>query len=203
MTIGHLQNHMRLQAQILGEQYAKPRLGLISAYDPNTYAAKVRIQPDDVETGWLPVLTPWVGAGWGLHAPPTPGDQVLVVFQEGSVENGVVVGARYNNVERPLPAPSGELWLVHQSGAFVKLTTDGKLTLNDQAGSSVVLNGDGTGTMSFSGGLTLNANTIVNGDLHATGTVTGDADVVFAGKSALTHTHGGVQGGTANTQKPN
>jgi uncharacterized protein involved in type VI secretion and phage assembly len=105
------------------------RFGLVSSFDPSAYAARVMIQPENVLSGWLPVLSAWVGAGWGMAAPLTPGAQVLVIAQEGDAEQGVIVGAVWSAVDQPLPAPAGELWLQHQSGSFLKLHSDGTIAL--------------------------------------------------------------------------
>jgi phage gp45-like len=56
---------------------------------------------------------------------PEPGDQVLVVPQEGDIEQGIIIGACYSRVQRPPAAQSGEFWLVHKSGSFIKLGNDG------------------------------------------------------------------------------
>jgi len=105
------------------------RFGLVSSFDPSAYAARVLIQPENVLSGWLPILSVWVGAGWGLAAPLTPGAQVLVIAQEGDAEQGVIVGAVWSAVDQPLSAPAGELWLQHQTGSFLKLHNDGTIAL--------------------------------------------------------------------------
>jgi len=106
------------------------RFGLVSSFDPNAYAARVLMQPENVLSGWLPIISAWVGAGWGLAAPLTPGDQVLVIAQEGSSEHGVILGGVWSVTDKPLPAPAGELWLQHQTGSFVKLLNDGTIMLS-------------------------------------------------------------------------
>ena len=75
-------------------------------------------------------MSPWVGAGWGMSCPPAPGDQVLVLAQEGDAEHGIVVGRAFSNAASAPPAPSGELWLVHQSGSFLKLQNDGTVQMS-------------------------------------------------------------------------
>jgi len=105
------------------------RFGLVASFDPAAYAARVLIQPENVLSGWLPVLSTWVGAGWGLAAPLTPGAQVLVIAQEGDSEQGVIIGAVWSAVDTPMAAPAGELWLQHQSGSFIKLHNDGSIAL--------------------------------------------------------------------------
>lgn len=131
--MNQLMNTMRAQAALASSGRASVRLGIVSSYDHANYCAKVRVQPEDTETGWLPVTSPWIGNGWGMFAPPTPGDLVEVQFQEDSFEAGFVVGRFYNDSDRPLDVPSGEFWLVHQSGSFIKLMNDGKLLVNGHA----------------------------------------------------------------------
>jgi phage baseplate assembly protein gpV len=118
-------NAMKAQAGALDQAQGQARFGLVASVDPAAATARVTLQPEGVLTGWLPVLSPWIGAGWGMSCPPSPGDQVLVLAQEGDAEHGVIVGRAFSDA-RPAPAaPAGELWLVHQSGSFIKLVADG------------------------------------------------------------------------------
>lgn len=135
MSAGHqrLFGAMREQAAAVGRQRAITRLGTIDSFNPATYAAKVALQPEGTVTGWLPVATLWVGNGWGLFAPPSRGDQVTVEFQEGSWDAGIVLGRLFSVKAAPQAVPSGELWLVHQTGGAVKLTNDGKVLVNSTA----------------------------------------------------------------------
>src|SRR6202042_667734 len=77
---------------------AQPRLGVIASSNSQTAMAKVLLQPEGVLTGWLPVLTQWVGSGWGMSCPPSPGDQVLIIPQEGDAQHGLIVGRLYSNL---------------------------------------------------------------------------------------------------------
>lgn len=129
--MNQIQNIMRREAGQVQNTKAFPRRGIVTSYDPNRYAAKVRIQPEDVETGFLPIGTPWVGNGWGLLCPPTSGDEVDVHFQEGGKNAAYITLRFYGDAALPPGvAPSGEFWLVHKSGGFLKLTNDGKVSLN-------------------------------------------------------------------------
>jgi phage gp45-like len=125
-----LLNALKAQAAALDASRGQPRFGVVTSVDPARYAARVSLQPEGVVTGWLPILSPWVGAGWGLACLPSPGTQVFVVSQEGAAEHGVVVGAAWSDAARAPGAPAGEIWLVHQSGSFLKLCNDGKLYVN-------------------------------------------------------------------------
>jgi uncharacterized protein involved in type VI secretion and phage assembly len=194
-----IKNMMRREAERSDTQRAQPRRAIVSAYDPNRYAAKVIIQPEGFETGFIPIGAEWVGSGWGLYCPPTPGDEVEVNFQEGG-KNAPYIGKRfYGNEAPPLAVPSGEFWLIHKSGSLIKLTNDGKLTIEDKAGSFLTLNADGTAT--------LKANLTVQGSIVATGDISdqngADGTVAHIRTVYDTHTHSGVQTGGGNTGTPN
>jgi len=150
------------------------RFGLVSSFDPSAYAARVMMQPENVLSGWLPILSAWVGAGWGLAAPLSPGDQVLVLAQEGHSEQGVIVGCVWSAVDAPMPAPAGELWLQHQSGSFLKLLNNGTISL--QAGT-----------------VNVNGNLVVTGDISD---LNGAHGTMAALRDAHdNHTHADPQGG--------
>jgi phage baseplate assembly protein V len=118
-------NALKAHAAALDRAQGQPRFAVVASVDPARYAARVTLQPEGVLTGWLPILSAWVGAGWGMACPPQPGDQVLVLAQEGDADNGVVVGCAFSDGARTPGAPPGELWLVHASGSFLKLRSDG------------------------------------------------------------------------------
>jgi phage baseplate assembly protein gpV len=118
-------NALKSQAAAMDRAQGQPRFGVVASVDAARYAARVKLQPENVLTGWLPILSPWVGAGWGVVCPPSPGDQVLVLPQEGDAENGVIVGSSFSDAHRAPQAPLGEIWLVHASGSFLKLASDG------------------------------------------------------------------------------
>jgi phage baseplate assembly protein gpV len=120
-----LLNTLKAHAASMDRAIGQPRFGLVTSVDPARYAARVALQPEGILTGWLPVLSSWTGPGWGAVCLPQPGQQVLIVPQEGDAENGVIVGASFSDAARPPAAPAGELWLVHSSGAALKLRSDG------------------------------------------------------------------------------
>lgn len=222
-----LSNTMRQQAELYSGSIAQPGTGEVSSYDPNKYSVKVTMQPSGIESGWIPLSALAVGAGFGVVSGPNIGDMVKVEYTGGSTR-APKIGGRFFSAKNPaLPVPSGEHWLVHSSGAFVKLTNDGKVTVSDKAGSTIVFNGDGTGTMTFANGLAINANTTINGSLlvvkqftgqggmalsglnslGATNTITGNTNFVgsvFANGHAIddTHLHSGVTTGLGNSGKP-
>jgi phage baseplate assembly protein gpV len=126
-----LLNAMKSHAAAMDRAAGQPRFGLVTSVDPQRYAARVALQPEGVVTGWLPILSAWVGSGWGLVCPPAPGDQVLVLPQEGNAEHGIIVGGSFSDLARPPQgAPPGEFWLVHRSGSFLKLANDGSVRVS-------------------------------------------------------------------------
>ena len=101
------------------------RHGLVTSYDPQRYLAKVTLQPEGQETGWLPIETGHIGEGYGLviglqpgagavsqggqQQPGNQGDQVIVRFQEGDVESGKIVQRVHSDQDQPPQAQSGEI----------------------------------------------------------------------------------------------
>jgi phage baseplate assembly protein V len=175
-----LTNMMRREAARAMTQLSLTRIGVVSNYDPATYSAKVRIQPEDVETGWLPVASLWVGNGWGLFAPPKVGDVVEVRFQEGGKEAGIVGLRHYGDALRPLAVPSGEFWLQHASGSFLKFRNDGSVELHTA--------GDLNATVAGQANLTVTGNVVASasqfnltGDVNITGDVTVDGEIFATG----------------------
>ncbi|TAL01840.1 MAG: baseplate assembly protein [Rhodospirillaceae bacterium] len=123
----------QLVERVIRSRIAEPRLAIVRANHPTLYAAKVQFLPEggsgngvDALSGWLPILSPVVGNGFGLISPPNVGDQVLVVFQEHSRKVGIIVGRLFDLINLPPQGvPAGETWLVHKSGSFFKFTNDG------------------------------------------------------------------------------
>lgn len=123
-------NVMRREAERATNRLALPKMGIVTSYDAGHYACKVRLQPEDAETGWMPVASIWTGNGWGVFCPPSPGDVVDVHFQEGGKEAGYVSQRFFSAVTRPLPVPSGEMWIQHKSGSSLKFKNDGTVEIH-------------------------------------------------------------------------
>jgi phage gp45-like len=128
--IERLSNAIKSHAASLDQTTGQIKFGTVTSVNSKNATARVLIQPDGVLSGWLPILSQWVGSGWGMMCPPNPGDQVLLVPQEGDVEQGVIVGRSFSNQQMPPVVPAGELWLVHQSGSFLKLCNDGTIQMS-------------------------------------------------------------------------
>lgn len=149
-----------------------------------------------------------------MFCAPSYGDMVEVHFEQGNPEAAFVSMRFFSDAARPLDVQSGEFWLVHSLGAFLKLTNDGKLLINGQAEIDltaptihITTTGDvnvaaggnitsSASTWNHSGPVNLNGNLAVTGAITASTTVTaptvlGTTDVVFNGKSAIAHIHTG------------
>ena len=118
-------NHIRGVASQLDYGWGFPRLGTIASVDPQTQTARAHVQPEGTLTGWLPVSSLWVGNGWGMICPPSPGDQVIILWQEGDADQGIIVTRLWSQMAQPPPVPCGELWLQHGSGCYLRLKNDG------------------------------------------------------------------------------
>src|SRR5579871_4225512 len=127
--IEHLSNAIKTQFSGMNRSNGEAKFATISSVNYKTGNVKVIVQPDGVLSGWLPVLSPWVGNGWGMVCPPSTGDQVLLIAHEGDVEQGVVVGRAFSQKQPPPAAPDGEMWLVHKSGSSLKLCADGTIQI--------------------------------------------------------------------------
>jgi hypothetical protein len=116
--ISNLSNVIKSHAAGLDQSAGQIKFCTVTSVNSNNATARVLIQPENVLSGWLSILSQWVGSGWGMVCPPNPGEQVLVVPQEGDVEQGIIIGGVFSTQQKPPVAPDGEFWLVHQSGSF-------------------------------------------------------------------------------------
>lgn len=125
-----LLNIIKQHAGALDQGGSQPRFATVSSVNATAATARVMLQPEAVLSGWLPILSSWVGPGWGMWCPPSPGDQVLVLAQEGNAEHGIIIGGAFSNTQLPPAAQVGEFWLVHGSGSFIKLLNDGTVQMH-------------------------------------------------------------------------
>ena len=124
-----LSNIIKSHASGLDQSAGQVKFGTVTSVNAANATARVTIQPEGVLSGWLPLMSQWVGNGWGMVCPPAPGDQVLLVPQEGDIEQGVIVGRVFSVKHVPPSAPGGEFWLIHKSGSFLKLCNDGTIRI--------------------------------------------------------------------------
>jgi phage baseplate assembly protein gpV len=125
-----LSNVIKSHASSLDRSTGQVKFGTVTSVNAANATARVLIQPEGVLSGWLPVLSQWVGNGWGVACPPSPGDQVVLAPQEGDVEQGIIIGRVFSAKQTSPSAPGGEFWLMHKSGSFLKLCNDGTVCIN-------------------------------------------------------------------------
>src|SRR6185312_6528701 len=123
------------------------RYGLVSSWDPKTHMSKVRLQPEDTESGWLPVHTMAAGNGYGHMTGLTPGDHVEVTFQEGEFDGGAVTARVHSTPDAPPQVQSGEQLFRTPFGQFFKMDKNGAITATDKGGATVFWDGSGNITI--------------------------------------------------------
>ena len=163
--------HAAKQVAAVGQ----PRHALVTSVDAVSHAVKVSIQPDGIESGWIPDGA-LAAAGLRIACPAEIGTQVLVVPVEGDPEHPVVVARVFDVSMTPPTSPAtgqpvqpGELGVFLEGGAYLHLTKD----------------------IVYIGG-----RLVLNGALQASG------DVVAGGVSLETHLHGQVEPGTGVSGSP-
>jgi phage baseplate assembly protein V len=208
MSTDGLKSAMKIQAAYMLQHVNVCRLGLVTGTRPDLQAVKVTIQPENVQTGWLPVITPMAGNGWGLVSHLSYEDQVVVLFQEGDLGCGVVIGALFSQVDnmpdaqKPPADTQGQFWLQHKSGSLLTFTNDGKVTLTSNGDMNITAGGDMN--INASGNINFQKTINVEGNVDSTGTVTAQTDVKAGAEpvSLVEHVHVGVQTGSGVSGPP-
>lgn len=152
------------------------RHAMVTSYDAKRHLAKVMLQPEGQETGWLGIETGHVGNDYGIAIGlqggdgKTTGDQVIVRFQEGDLESGKIVQRIHSEDEKPPTVQSGELVLWakfkkhkgNKSNIGDETTADGAGGDDDEAdsgqggsGQQVYLKNDGSLTLTDGNGATI------------------------------------------------
>ncbi|MBS1022947.1 phage baseplate assembly protein V [Gluconobacter cerinus] len=93
-------------AAALANRSAHAVLGIVSAVDPSNHAIKVRIQPDNVETGWIPDVGGVQAGNLRVSCPSEPGTHVALLPLEGDGEHLIAIGAVFDTVVTAPVSPS-------------------------------------------------------------------------------------------------
>jgi phage gp45-like len=154
-------------------------IGTISSYDPATRTAKVQLQPEDTQTGWLPIASQAVGNGFGLNIGPHTGTSCLIHFQGGDREAGIIMGFFFTDDEKPVSVDEGEIVIKTEWGSAVSMLKDGSVLLMDKSGATFGLDGLGN--------LTVNAKSGASFGMDAAGNLilnpAGAGNVILGGSS--------------------
>lgn len=191
MSAGRQTNQMRMQALLAMGALGKPKHGLVTSYDGSAGAnrVKVMLQPEGIETGWLPITTLMAGQGFGAYFGPSQGDQATVLFQEGDREVGFCIGFLGSDADPPPAVQSGEIHLIAKTGQFVKLLADGTIDAQADANTTLTLTPGGTITS--------------KGTWNHTGTFTASGEGTFNGGHTVSqHTHTQTADSHGDTEQP-
>lgn len=119
------------------------RYGVVTSYDPEKHAAKVKIQPSGQETGWIPIHAHHVGNGWGVMVGLQVGDQVKLSHQEGDFEVAEVTNRVHSDEDKPPKVESGEILFKHKDGGSIKFDKDKNITWAGANGQVIKTDKDG------------------------------------------------------------
>lgn len=134
-------NFIRREVYRVHALHARPRVGLVSGYDPDNHAVKVQLQPEGNETGWIPLETLHIGNGYGVAIGPEIGDQLEITFQGGDPEVPRVTGRIFSDKEKPPKVEAGEVLVKHKSGTQILIDKDGKATVKSKGAAVVFADG--------------------------------------------------------------
>ena len=151
MSMARLRSNIGQLAQVAASRYQPAGEGEVTSYDPDSFAVKVMLQPQGIETGWLPIRVLQSGNGFGVYAAPNIGDLASVEFLEGDTNVGRCTGFVPNDVDKPPPVQAGEIWIKHQDGALVKFLPGGVMRMEAPGGFEMIGDADLTGNLSVSG----------------------------------------------------
>ena len=98
--------------------------GIVTSVDTANYRVKVQISLLHIETDWIRVCSSYVGGGWGLVSLPHVGNEVVVTFLNGELDEGIVTGVLFSEGV-DTPPESSNLALIHQSGSKVVFSQQG------------------------------------------------------------------------------
>jgi len=155
MSVQHFQAMQQRTSAAMDTGTGVARFGIVQNFNPTDFTAQVMFQPSGTVSGWLPVLSQWVGAGWGMVPWLQQNDQVLVVMDSGESGHGVIVGRAFSTVDPPPQiGAAGEFWLRHETGAMFGLKNDGTIQILASAGVVITGNTTITGNLAVSGNIT-------------------------------------------------
>jgi phage baseplate assembly protein gpV len=106
-----------------------PQKAIVSTYDPAAHMAKVKLQPQGTETGWLQIGSKGAGSGIGSTFGLSTGDEVMVSFEGGDINSGVITGVLFNGQVKPVRTLPGEYKVVSIGQAHFKMFANGDVEL--------------------------------------------------------------------------
>ena len=129
-------------------------IGTITAYDPDTYTAKVFLQYEQVETDFIRIGGGAAGNGYGDKVPVAINDEVIVAFYSGTAETGLLISRIYSDPTDPPPttADPADRVIQHSTGSKVTFSANGDVSLAASAKTTAKLGQDGSFAVSNGNG---------------------------------------------------
>lgn len=200
---------------------AQPRAAIVDTVDPVHHTARVRIMPEDVLTGDLPIAVQAI-SGAVLVSLPTPGDQVVLVPQEGSIDGYIVLGCMFSDRHVPpvspvtgQPAQSGEIFGILTGGSYFHMQAGGDVhivaagEMVQTAAKDFTLNCVNFKVNASAGMQVTTPSITQTGSIEATGNIQSGADIEDVHGPVQTlradynaHTHVDSRGGATGTPTP-
>jgi len=135
-----LTNQIKQLANQEGDIKALIKVGTINSYRADTYRATVTLQPEGILTGWIPIAT------WGEVKPLKVDTQCVVVFFNGDLNNGVVVGNIFSTANPPpqddAVTQPGSFLFKTENGAIFKVTNSGQIEIIAPNGQAIKVSSD-------------------------------------------------------------
>ncbi|HGM6414782.1 TPA: phage baseplate assembly protein V [Stenotrophomonas maltophilia] len=157
-------------------------------------AALCRVRSGELETAFIPWLTPAAGKV-RVWLPPSRGEQVQLLCIDGDLANAVAVPGMFSNA---FPAPSSNPDLVLIQFA------DAATVVYDSASHALAANLPAGGTVSIvaDGGVHITGPVTIEGNVSITGKAEASEDVIAGGVSLKQHKHRDVQPGGGTSGPP-
>jgi phage baseplate assembly protein gpV len=166
---------MKLEAMMADSRIGRLRHAIVSAVDAKTHTVKVTIQPEGIESGWIPD-SGFAAGGLKIACPCEVDTQVVIAPMEGDAEHPVIVGRLFDATKTPPVSPAsgdvvqpGEIGIFADQGVYLHLSRKG---------------------------------IAIGGDLHVAGRITADGDIRAGGVSLEQHLHTGVKAGSDMSGQP-
>ena len=132
--------------------------GIIDEYDSPSHSVRVRMLPQlgDVPelTGFIPLIAPWVGSGWGAKFAPGLGTQTLIAALGHPPEALFAFCPFFDRQNKPPAADTattvgegGEFVLHHKSGTHIRLNNDSSVLISQAKGAMIDIHSDGSITI--------------------------------------------------------
>jgi hypothetical protein len=130
-----IMNAVRLEVTRQVAQFKRAKIGVVDSWDPDKHVAKVKFQPGDRLSGWIPVGTQFSGKQFGFGIGLSKGDEVVIEYQEGSLQTGVISHRLWNDQEEPVKnVKSGEAHFVGKDKQHWKMLENKDFELKGYGG---------------------------------------------------------------------